>query len=639
MTKSVLTALLLTSTCLTGMAQAADITQIELGQSGIVRYTLEADALGNTISFDVPNAASDDVLASLIVRDPAGGVIDLQTDTPGGVNAALAGSLFKDGLPSTTDGLLRALVGEEVSLTTRTGMTTGRLMGVGQTQTIENETNVSRYTALLLGATGVTEVVLTPGTQVAFPEASAKRLHDAMIASNSDPDMRQFDLTLEATGPRKVNLSYVTEAAAWKNSWRLLLDEGRLQGWATLENVSGQDWDDVALTLTTGAPVAFRRDLINPQYHPRDYAKQGPVAPISLEADRGAQLGLMSMSSGSASKKLMARGLATAMPMAEPSKPVNAGVAQQSAGILRYAMPTLVDLDADRTANLMYIDLPIDPEIRGLFRVRDGSKGVILAASLKADQPLASGLVSVQDDKGFVGDAPFNGMLAGQTRLLPYAVSSGSEVLTKVDNARRIESVAIGEKGLVVDMSVIRSTDYSVELPENVTLFSVEHPDGYGKLENANGKTEFGAGFTRITVPVTDGKGAVSLSERRIVSTQYDLSGNSFTALVLELRSGAVAAEPKVVQAFNQAQDMVLQAESLRAQRSDAKSRYARLVDEQKRLRENLEAVQQDALRNRYLKTLDETETNIGASLDAIDAINAQEEELRQAFVNLFNGL
>ena len=34
-----------------------------------------------------------------------------------------------------------------------------------------------------------------------------------------------------------------------------------LQAWAVVQNVSGEDWNDVSLSLTTGSPIAFRSDL------------------------------------------------------------------------------------------------------------------------------------------------------------------------------------------------------------------------------------------------------------------------------------------------------------------------------------------------------------------------------------------
>jgi hypothetical protein len=38
-----------------------------------------------------------------------------------------------------------------------------------------------------------------------------------------------------------------------------------LQAWAVVSNVSGENWDDVSLSLTSGAPLAFRYDLHTPE--------------------------------------------------------------------------------------------------------------------------------------------------------------------------------------------------------------------------------------------------------------------------------------------------------------------------------------------------------------------------------------
>ena len=56
--------------------------------------------------------------------------------------------------------------------------------------------------------------------------------------------------------------------------------QATLQGWATLENFSGQDWSGVDLTLVSGRPVAYRQALY------RAYMVDRPEAPLDL----GAQL-------------------------------------------------------------------------------------------------------------------------------------------------------------------------------------------------------------------------------------------------------------------------------------------------------------------------------------------------------------
>src|SRR5260370_28452612 len=64
----------------------------------------------------------------------------------------------------------------------------------------------------------------------------------------------------------------MVEVPGWRASYRLTLpgDPGAprsaLQGWATVENLSGQDWKGVELTLVSGRPVAFHQALYEAYY-------------------------------------------------------------------------------------------------------------------------------------------------------------------------------------------------------------------------------------------------------------------------------------------------------------------------------------------------------------------------------------
>ncbi|WP_299928703.1 hypothetical protein [uncultured Pelagimonas sp.] len=627
-------ALLMITTCLSGFASAQtapEITQIELGQAGIARYTMSAEANGNLISFTVPEAASSDVLASLVVRDPAGGVVDLQTDTPGSAAAALRETAFARGIPHDTEQLLFALKGETVSLSSATSKITGQVMGLRHFTAVEGGELVDRAAVILLSGTGVSEFILTPGVNVGFSEKIAARLAKALDAGQVSQATRQFDLTLEADSQRAINLSYVTEAAAWKNSWRLLLDEGRLQGWATFENVSGADWDKVDLTLTTGSPVAFQRDLIDPHFVSRSKDDTAKPEAIRVKASP-AGMGLLSMNS--------ARSASPSAPRPAPaSGSASAGDALDSSGILRYALPDAVDLKDGRTANLMYLDLAIEPKIRGLYRPAERRGTILMAASITSDQALASGLVSVQDQNGFVGDAPFLGMQAGQSTLLPFAAVTGSDIRTLEDRGIRLTTVVYQDGRLTLDFEDTRTTTYSGTLPEMADVFTVEHPVGFGKLDSTNGSSEQINGVYRITAPVKDSVGEISIVERKTYQKRVRIGASDFATVLADIESGQVDLSAAHKAAFEQASDLKVKFEEVREAHSAANTRYKELGEEQKRLLENLETVKQDALRNRYLEALDKAETEIAKSFDDRDRLKAElrgfETSLRAIFANM----
>jgi hypothetical protein len=64
--------------------------------------------------------------------------------------------------------------------------------------------------------------------------------------------------------PRKLLLTYVTEAPSWKPSYRIVLrDDGKvdLEAWAIVDNTSGEDWKDVQLGVGSSSALSFRFDL------------------------------------------------------------------------------------------------------------------------------------------------------------------------------------------------------------------------------------------------------------------------------------------------------------------------------------------------------------------------------------------
>jgi hypothetical protein len=64
--------------------------------------------------------------------------------------------------------------------------------------------------------------------------------------------------------PRRLLLTYVTDAPSWKPSYRIVLGEGgkvELQGWAVVDNTSGEDWKKVKLGVGSSSALSFRYDL------------------------------------------------------------------------------------------------------------------------------------------------------------------------------------------------------------------------------------------------------------------------------------------------------------------------------------------------------------------------------------------
>ncbi|MFT7581394.1 MAG: hypothetical protein ACI9MR_003070 [Myxococcota bacterium] len=102
------------------------------------------------------------------------------------------------------------------------------------------------------------------------------------------------DMTIQVKEPgvRSVTLTYLTEAPAWKPSYRAVVDEDgiQLQGWAIVDNTSGERWEDVMIGVGSGSALSFKYDLRTVRNIHRERLhteKQFAVAPPTGGSTRG----------------------------------------------------------------------------------------------------------------------------------------------------------------------------------------------------------------------------------------------------------------------------------------------------------------------------------------------------------------
>jgi uncharacterized protein DUF4139/OmpA family protein len=90
---------------------------------------------------------------------------------------------------------------------------------------------------------------------VSYPTAGARQGGTSLI------DMK---IGLSGAATHRLKLSYVTESPSWKPSYRLVMDKpGKVdvQGWAVVDNTSGEDWNRIKLGVGSSSAMSFRYDL------------------------------------------------------------------------------------------------------------------------------------------------------------------------------------------------------------------------------------------------------------------------------------------------------------------------------------------------------------------------------------------
>ncbi|MGE0789542.1 MAG: OmpA family protein [Sandaracinaceae bacterium] len=135
-------------------------------------------------------------------------------------------------------------------------------------------------------ATGLTAVVPEPA-----PEPLGEPGQDGEPAPARDPD-DETTLELDLGGARgPLTITYAVPTPTWGAVYRVVLpDEGEqalLQAWAVVHNASGEDWEDVELTLATGAPFTYAIDLRTPRFIARPDLTGAMVEPVISGAVMG----------------------------------------------------------------------------------------------------------------------------------------------------------------------------------------------------------------------------------------------------------------------------------------------------------------------------------------------------------------
>src|SRR5690606_7602814 len=117
----------------------------------------------------------------------------------------------------------------------------------------------------------------------------------AAMTRLEDSDSRTLTVTMDGgTGERTVRVAYVVEVPLWKATYRLTLSDepesgtASLQGWAVLENLTGEDWRNVELSVVSGNPVTFRQALYDAYYVDRPQVPVEVLGRVLPTVDGGA---------------------------------------------------------------------------------------------------------------------------------------------------------------------------------------------------------------------------------------------------------------------------------------------------------------------------------------------------------------
>ncbi len=253
------------------------ITRVVMFSAGVAYFHREGDVTGDgrlDLRFDEGDV--NDLLKSLVLTDKDGGKVRAVTyDNRMPLDITLKGFAVDVTENPTMGQLMHQVRGEKVEVADKTGVVT-----VGQIVSVERPavpaTGPDPGEILnLLTEDGLQTVELKQLKKIKLvrPELQAEfKKALEMLASARGDNKKAVSVVFSGNGKRKVAVGYVNEAPLWKPSYRLSVDEKgatRVQGWATIENTTDEDWTNVKVGLVAGRPMSFQMDLYDPLFVPR----------------------------------------------------------------------------------------------------------------------------------------------------------------------------------------------------------------------------------------------------------------------------------------------------------------------------------------------------------------------------------
>ena len=629
-------------------ASAADLAlkRVMLSTAGLAYLEFEAQVTDDaTLGLDVPLDQVDDVLKSLVVYAGDGGVSEASLPGREPLKQLFGDLPFDEAALTSPATLLNALRGAEVRIGT-THPVTGKLLAVvPETERVADLVTTTRNRVSVLTDSGLQQFVLEDAESIGFVDPAlqakvAKAL--AAIASYRQKDRREITLTLRGHGAHTVRVGYVVAAPLWKATYRMTLpraldaDKAHLQGWAVLENMTGQDWKGIELTLLSGNPVAFRQAIYESYYVTRPEVPVEVAGRVLPRPDTGVM----------AAAKAMA-GAAQAMPQgfrrrvdtsantgAAAMAPTPAPVPQATeAGVLRSAdtavaeegvtqvafrIPVPVSIASGRSAVVPIFDRDVPASRLALYQPQTDALHPLASLRLKNDGAagLPPGVLALYEDAAdgpaYVGDARFAGLPAGETRLLSYAVDEKTKIAREPQNTERLAKASVAQGVLTLTRLERQTIQFRIAAPAGEPRhLLLEQPKlgGWTLVEPPESRAEQTADAYRVAVDLKPGESrtvTLALEAPRLQSIRIGTLDDATIAEVVSSKDIDAATR----QSFAELARLRRTVADKRAAEQTIAAQLGALKDDQARIRDNLAQVDKGStLHKRYLDKLAQQET------------------------------
>ena len=669
------------------------IRRVILYSNGVAYVERRGMVTGNAeINLSFKQSQVDDVLKSMVVLDLGQGKIGaVSYNSSAPISSRMSEIPFSVN-PVSGDGggvsaVLSQLQGAKVVVMSTKGTATGSILTVEQKRIqIEKETKITSVLVIASENGEISSFDLGDVRSVRLLEDGTKK--DINEFANATASTRRLDaktitVTSQGTGQREMVVSYTIAAPIWKTTYRVVLDkEGKpfFQGWAIVDNISDEDWQNVQLSLISGSPISFIQQLQQPFYRyrpvvpmPRDLQLQ----PQIYEPQSGNGSGQTSISAQDAellpkgqnfSSTLNTTGTRTEgrsggfqvdgasgsentfivdgkeTSMSEILTRGRSGVTTAAKGedlgdLFEYRIERPVTVLRDRSALIPIVQTTMDGERVAIYNEavrKDRPYSGVLLKNM-TNLTLESGSLTVIDGNAYAGEALMDRLKPKEQRLISFALDLGTSVRVRNEGSSEPAKIIKAVNG-VFQVHYFRGEQKTFEITnqtERQKVLYIEYPIREGwELSGDSPKPDYTTQrYYRFRIDLGSlAEKELKISFRQPLMETYQLTALTRVDLQLFVTRGYIneATRAKLEKLI----DIRSQMAQIDAKLESFDDEVEKIEADQKRLRENIEAlsktVEAKALIARYIAKAGEQETRLEEMEKDRKTLAAQKEQLSQ---------
>ena len=623
---------------------------------------------GEEIRLRVKSDQMNDLLKSLTVLNLTGGQVrSIVYDNDKTIAQKLDEFNFQlqknQGLPQ----ILQQLQGSEIQVLTGSTSVLGTIMGVEKRNIQEDDAISPWFLLTIMDADGQMRTFDTA-------EITGIKLIDAKLNEDLDRYLsilfqkhqkngKTVTITPTGEGPQELLVSYIMEVPVWKATYRIVIPDSNkgknpfLQGWAIVDNVSGEDWENVQLSLVSGLPVSFIQELYAPRFKKRPELKmddEDAVAPSVPEAAMSENRMLMAApaspmaKAGSVRKEAMAKRYAVDADMDRNIRNLKAqSVTREVGDMFEYRIDHPVTIDQNRSALVPIVSKDIEGKAVDLYNEKTRKQHPLAGIKLKntTGLTLEGGPLTVLRGGTYAGEAFVKSLKPNEQRYITYAVDLGLHVNTqKGSTTEPVDRVVINRGLMRLHRGIMETRTYTLSNKNaQAKTVVIEHPYHSGwRLLQPQKPLETTDNYLRFEVTVP-GNTETAFAVKEIRDVWESISVSNLTPDNILIFARQKFLDEKTLGQLKKIVSVKTELARIEIDLNALLKERQQIFSDQKRLRENLKGLGQTSeekgLRSRYVQQLDSQETRLGKIENQEESLKTQMKKQQSALEMLMGNL